>query len=80
MKSPREDVTVHQYLDGKLVNTRIDKNRVILKRKDGTEKIRMLGGYRTITRENGRPVFHWHCKTIRAFSIKEWLRGSRRNK
>jgi uncharacterized protein (DUF433 family) len=73
MKAPREDVTIYQYLDGKLVDTRIDKNRVVQKMKDGTERIRMLKGYRTITRVDGKAVFHWYTRTIQAMNIREWV-------
>ena len=73
MKRPREDVIIYEYLDDILVNTKVDKNRVIKKMKDGSERISMGRGYRTIARDNGKAVFHWYTFTGKAPNIVEWL-------
>lgn len=70
----KEDVVYHQYLDGVLQKTEVLKNRAIYKNKAGEERIHYVSGYRTISRENGKAVWHHHCKTVQALNIMDILK------
>jgi len=70
----KEDVTYHQYMDGVLKSTETLKNRSIYKNKAGVERINYVSGYRTISREDGKAVWHHYCKTIQAININDVLR------
>ena len=61
--SSREDVQVDWYTDGKFQGTRIEKNRCIYKRKDGTEYITNGG---TVTRDpvTGKLYIERRCVTV----------------
>lgn len=70
----KENVLMHEYLDGVLVRTVVMKNRVIRKDADGVERIRYVTGWRQITREDGKAVWHHHCKTVQALNIHDILK------
>lgn len=70
--SSREDVKIHHYLDGKFLETSVEKNRCIYKRKDGTEYISSFGD---ITRDaEGKPFLDRHARTIKALNIMDLVK------
>lgn len=68
----REDVEIRWYTDDKFDGTRIDKNRCIYKRKDGTEYINGMGD---VTRDpaTGKLYCERRCKTVQALNIRDIL-------
>ena len=66
--SSREDVEIDWYTDGKFQGTRVEKNRCIYKRKDGTEYITSFGKV-TRSESTGRLFVERHCKTIQPLNI-----------
>jgi hypothetical protein len=66
----REDVEIRWFTDDKFDGTRIEKNRHIFKRKDGTEYITSMGD---VTRDptTGKLYCERRCKTVQALNIMD---------
>jgi hypothetical protein len=70
--SSREDVAVHWFLDDVFQETRIEKNRCIYKKKDGTERIT---GFGQIKRDAaGKPFVERRGKTIQPLNMYDILK------
>jgi len=66
----REDVEVRWYINGVYSETRLEKNRCIYRRRDGTEYISAFGN---VTRDPNTNVLYAERRCIRgkAWSIKD---------
>ena len=69
----REDVEIRWFTDDVFTGTRIDKNRHIFKRKDGTEYI-TNGGDVTRDAVTGKLFVERRCKTIQPINIFDWVK------
>ena len=70
--SSREDIEILWFTDNIYSETRVDKNRCIYKRKDGTEYV---AGWGNISRDAaGKPFVEHRCFTGRSMSVTDWLR------
>jgi len=69
----REDVEIRWFTDDVFTGTRIDKNRHIFKRKDGTEYIT---GFGAVTRDaaTGKLFVERRCKTVQPINILDWVK------
>ena len=69
----REDVEIRWFTDGVFQETRIEKNRCIYKRKDGTEYITSFGD---VTRDSatGKLFAERRCKTVQPINIHDWVK------
>lgn len=69
----KEDVEIRWFTDDKFDGTRIEKNRHIFKRKDGTEYITNGG---TVTRDpaTGKLFIERRCKTAQALNIMDLVK------
>lgn len=68
----REDVEIRWFTDDVFQETRIEKNRHIYKRKDGTEYI-TNGGDVTRDAATGRLFIERRCKTGQAINVRDIL-------
>ena len=69
----REDVEIRWFTDDVFTGTRIDKNRHIFKREDGTEYI-TNGGDVTRDPATGKLFVERRCKTIQPINIFDWVK------
>jgi hypothetical protein len=69
----REDVEIRWFTDDKFDGARIDKNRHIFQRKDGTEYI-TNGGDVTRDPATGKLFIERRCKTVQALNIMDIIK------
>jgi len=68
----REDVEIRWFTDDKFDGTRIEKNRHIYKRKDGTEYITSFGD---VTRgPDGKLFVERRCVSVEPINMMEYLK------